>query len=91
MRSRIWVPVIALFVLVALATAHLDERRRQDERRGFPFAPDEHWDGYQTWTPERNFRQPWPMPLRFTVDRPGKCEVRCVRSGREYRCKEYRC
>jgi hypothetical protein len=91
MRSRIWIPVIALFVLVALATAHVDERRRQDERRGFPFGPDEHWDGYRTWTPERNFRGPWPMPDRFTVDRPGTCEVRCVRSGREYRCKEYRC
>jgi len=91
MRSRLWVPVIALFVLVSLATAHVDEQRRQDERRGFPFSPDEHWDGYRTWTPDRNFRQPWPMSDRFTVDRPGNCEVRCVRAGREYKCREYRC
>jgi hypothetical protein len=58
MRSRLWVPVIALFVLVSLATAHVDERRRQDERRGFPFSPEEHWDGYRTWTPDRNFHIP---------------------------------
>jgi hypothetical protein len=92
MRSLIWLPVIVLFVLVALATAHVDEQRRQDQRRGFPFSPEEHWDGYRTWRPDRNFRQPWPMPDRFIVDRPGNCEVRCTRSGRgEYKCREYRC
>ena len=91
MRSLIWLPVIALLVLLALVTAHVDERRRHDERRGFPFSSEEHWDGYRTWTPDRNFRRPWPMPDRFTVDRPGNCEVRCVQSGREYQCREYRC
>jgi hypothetical protein len=92
MRSLIRLPVIALLVLLALVTAHVDERRRHDERRGFPFSPEEYWDGYRTWTPDRNFRRPWPWPDRFTVDKPGKCEVRCVRSGRgEYKCREYRC
>jgi hypothetical protein len=91
MRSLIRLPVIALLVLLALAAAHVDERRRRDKRRGFPFSPEEHWDGYRTWMPDRNFRQPWPWPDRFTVDRPGNCEVRCVRSGRAYQCREYRC
>ena len=73
-----------------LTKCHLDERRRHNELWGFPFSSEEHWDGYRTWTPDRNFRQPWPMPDRFTVDRQGNCEVRCVRSGRgEYKCREY--
>jgi hypothetical protein len=91
MRSLIRFPVIALLVLVALTTAHADDRRRGDERRGFPFSSEERWDGYRTWKPDRDVRRQWPWPDRFTVDRPGKCEVRCVRSGREYHCKEYRC
>jgi hypothetical protein len=31
------------------------------------------------------------MPNQFTIDKRGKCEVRCERHGREYKCKEYRC
>jgi hypothetical protein len=63
-----------------------------DERRGSPFPPNEHWDGYRTWRPERDRRGRGPAwPDRFTIDRPGKCEVRCERRGREYRCREYRC
>jgi hypothetical protein len=62
-----------------------------DDRRGFPFPADEHWEGYRTWTPDRySRRRGLVMPDRFTIDRPGKCEVRCVREGRSYKCKEYR-
>jgi hypothetical protein len=90
--TRCWLIGWALALMLAtLAGAHADERRRGDERRGFPFSSEEHWEGSRTWMPDRNVRQQWPWPDRFTVDRPGKCEVRCVRSGREYRCQEYRC
>jgi len=63
-----------------------------DERRGSPFPPDEHWEGSRTWRPERDRR--WrerELPDHFIIDKPGKCEVRCERSGRSYRCQEYRC
>jgi hypothetical protein len=84
---------ILLLALLALASvpADADERRRGDERRGFPFSEEERWDGYRTWRPDRQTRRQWPWPDRFTVDRHGNCEVRCVRSGREYKCREYRC
>jgi len=79
------------FMLVALAGAHADERRRSDERRGFPFSPEERWEGYRKWKPDHHFRRQWPWPDRFTLDRPGKCEVRCERVGLGYKCREYRC
>ena len=85
---------ILLLILLALATvpAGADDRRHRDERRGFPFSEEERWDGYRTWKPDRQTRRQWPWPDRFTVDRHGNCEVRCVRSGRgEYKCREYRC
>ncbi len=79
-----------VFMLVTLAGAQADERRREGERQGFPFTS-ERWEGSRDWKPDRNFRRQWPWPDHFTVDRPGKCEVRCERSGRTYRCREYRC
>ena len=45
--------------------------------------------GDPPWKPDR--RRGLVMPDRFTIDKPGKCEVRCERRGREYKCKEYRC
>jgi hypothetical protein len=63
-----------------------------DDRRGSPFPADEHWEGSRTWRPERDrrgYRQ--QLPDRFTIDKPGKCEVICERRGREYKCREYRC
>jgi Ni/Co efflux regulator RcnB len=78
------------FMLVALVDAHADERRRGHEQRGFPFSS-EHWEGWRRWTPDRHQRRRGDLPDRFTIDKPGKCEVRCERSGRSYRCKEYRC
>jgi hypothetical protein len=83
--------LLTLFVLLAFAPASADDRRHRDERRGFPFSEEERWDGYRTWKPDRQTRRQWPMPDRFTVDRHGNCEVRCVRVGREYTCREYRC
>jgi Ni/Co efflux regulator RcnB len=77
------------FMLVALVEAHADERRRGDARQDAPFSS-EHWDGWKKWTPDRRTRRRG-LPDDFTIDKPGKCEVRCVRSGRSYRCKEYRC
>jgi hypothetical protein len=63
-----------------------------DERRGSPFDTKDHWEGYRTYRPERP--RGWrdrDLPERFTIDKPGKCEVQCVREGRNYKCKEYRC
>jgi Ni/Co efflux regulator RcnB len=77
-------------MLVALVEAHADERRRGHEPRDFPFSS-EHWDGWREWTPDRQQRRHWHLPDHFTIDKPGKCEVRCERVGREYRCREYRC
>jgi hypothetical protein len=74
---------------VLLCTVSLGDA---DERRSSPLSADEHWEGYRTWRPDRDRR--WrgrELPDRFTIERPGKCEVRCERSGRSYRCKEYRC
>jgi hypothetical protein len=68
---------ILLLVLFALAPAHADERR------GFSFGS-ERWEGTREWKPDRHFRRQWPWADRFTVDRPGKCEVRCRRVGNEY-------
>ena len=76
-------------LLFALAPAYADERRY--ERRGFPFSSEEHWDGDRRWTPDRRTRRQWPWPDRFTVDKPGKCEVQCRRVGSNYKCREYRC
>jgi hypothetical protein len=79
------------FMLVAFVEAHADERRRGDARQDSPFSS-EHWDGWKKWTPDRRTRrrgEDWPD--NFTIDKRGKCEVRCERSGCSYRCKEYRC
>ena len=66
--------------------------RDPDDRRASPFPADEHREGSRTRTPARaSRRRGLVMPDQFTVDRPGKCEVRCVREGRSYKCKEYRC
>jgi hypothetical protein len=76
-------------MLVVLGDTHADERRRGHESRDFPFSS-EHWEGWKRWTPDRRTRQRG-LPDDFTIDKPGKCEVRCVRSGHSYRCREYRC
>jgi Ni/Co efflux regulator RcnB len=78
------------FMLVALVDAHADERGRGHEQRDSPFSS-EHWEGSRKWTPDRHQRRRGDVPDRFTIDKPGKCEVRCVREGRSYRCTEYRC
>jgi hypothetical protein len=79
------------FLLVTVAGAHADERWRGDERRRFPFT-DERWEGSRDWTPDRELRRRWrEPPERIIIDKPGKCEIRCERSGRTYRCREYRC
>jgi hypothetical protein len=81
---------VLLLTLLVVASAHADERWRSDERGGFPFGT-ERFEGSRQWKPDRDLRRRWPWPDRFTIDRPGKCEVRCVRVGREYKCREYRC
>ena len=74
---------------VLLCTASLSYT---DERRGSPFDTNDHWQGYRIYRPERlrGWREQ-DLPDQFTIDKPGKCEVRCVRDGRNYKCKEYRC
>ena len=51
------------------------------------------WEGYRPYQPERP--RGWyerDLPDRFTIDKPGKCEVRCEYDGRgRYKCREYRC
>jgi hypothetical protein len=77
-------------MLVVLVDAHADERGRGHEQRDSPFSS-EHWEGWRKWTPDRKTRRRGDLPDNFTIDKPGKCEVRCERAGRSYRCKEYRC
>jgi hypothetical protein len=77
-------------MLVVWGDAYADERRRGDEPRDFPFSS-EPWEGWRTWTPDRRTRRRGELPDHFTIDNPGKCEVRCERVGRSYRCQEYRC
>jgi hypothetical protein len=88
--KRWWIGCCLGLLLCTLGVSHADERGRDGERRGFPFSS-ERWEGSRDWKPDRNVRRQWPWPDGFTVDRPGKCEVRCERSGRTYRCREYRC
>jgi hypothetical protein len=63
-----------------------------DDRRGSPFSSEDRWDGTRTYRPERprGWRE-HHLPDRFTIDKPGKCEVICERIGRAYKCREYRC
>jgi len=77
-------------LLIISVDVRADERWHGHERWGFPFSS-EHWEGSRKWTPDRQQRRHWDWPDRFTIDKRGKCEVRCERSGRSYRCKEYRC
>ncbi len=76
-------------MLIASVDGHADARRRRNEQRDFPFSS-EHWEGWKRWTPDRRTRRRG-LPDEFTIEKPGKCEVRCVRSGNSYRCREYRC
>ena len=87
---RWWIGSCLGVLLCALSVGHADERWHSHERRGFPFSS-ERWEGSRDWKPDRQMRRAWPWPDNFVVDRPGKCEVRCERSGRTYRCREYRC
>jgi hypothetical protein len=82
-----WWSGACLGVLLGLATVSYPE-----DRRGSPFPDNEHWEGSRTWRPDRDRRgRGQPLPDRFTIDKPGKCEVICERIGREYKCREYRC
>jgi hypothetical protein len=82
-----WIMAVCLTVLLCTVTVGYT-----DDRRGSPFSTDEHWQGYRTYRPERH--RGWgerDLPDQLTIDKPGKCEVRCVREGGRYKCKEYRC
>jgi hypothetical protein len=87
---RWWIGCCLGLLLCAVAVGHADEPWREGERRGFPFSS-ERWEGTREWKPDRELRRPWDWPDRVIIDRPGKCEVRCERSGRNYKCREYRC
>jgi hypothetical protein len=88
--TRWWIGCCLGLLLCTLGVGHADERGRDGEQRGFPFTS-ERWEGSRDWKPDRQLRRRWPWPDHFVVDKPGKCEVRCERSGRTYRCREYRC
>jgi hypothetical protein len=77
------------FMLVTLTGAHAEDRWRSHQERDFPYT--ERFEGERRWDARRAMPRGWDMPDRIVIDRPGKCEVRCERRGREYRCKEYRC
>ena len=76
--------------LVVNGVPRADVTRRRGNNRdqqGFPLT--ERWEGSRDWKPDMprgSYR-----PDRLIIDRPGQCAVRCERSGREYRCREYRC
>jgi hypothetical protein len=80
---------IGLCLCVLLSTVSIGSA---EDRRGSPFPSDEHWQGTRTWRPDQDRRyRGQPLPDRFTIDKPGKCEVICERVGRQYKCREYRC
>jgi hypothetical protein len=85
-----WIGCCLGLLLCSLNISYADERRRDGDLGNFPFS-NERWEGSRDWKPDRRERRRWPWPDNFVVDRPGKCEVRCERSGRTYRCREYRC
>jgi hypothetical protein len=87
---RWWIGGCLGVLLCIVAMGHADERWRDDDRRGFPFSS-KRWEGTREWRPGRELRRRGDWPDRIIIDRPGKCEVRCERHGREYRCREYRC
>jgi hypothetical protein len=83
--KRSWIGFCLGVLLCTVSIGSADDRRS-------PFSSDEHWEGSRTWRPEqdrRGYRQ--ELPDRFTIDKPGRCEVICERVGREYKCREYRC
>jgi hypothetical protein len=85
---RWWIGCCLGMLLCVLGVGHADDRWRDRDRSWSPFS-DERWEGSRDWRPGRRERRSWPD--HFVVDKPGKCEVRCERSGRTYRCREYRC
>lgn len=88
MRKLIWVAVgVVLLCLLPMGHAQETWRGSYRDQQGFPFT--ERWEGTKSWRP--NIPPGSYRPDRLIIDRPGKCEVRCQRSGREYRCREYRC
>jgi hypothetical protein len=88
--KRWWIGCCLGVLLCAVSIGHADERRRDGDLGKFPFSH-ERWEGSRDWQPDRRERRSWPWPDNFVVDKPGKCEVRCERSGGTYRCREYRC
>jgi hypothetical protein len=83
--KRWWIGLCLCLVLCTVTVGYTEDRR------GSPF-PDERFEGTRTWRPERDRHyRGKDLPDRFTIDKPGKCEVICERIGREYKCREYRC
>jgi hypothetical protein len=85
-----WIGCCLGLLLCAIGVSYADERRRDGDRREFPFS-NERWEGSRDWKPNRQERRSLGSSDRVIIDRPGKCEVRCERLGRTYRCREYRC
>jgi hypothetical protein len=55
-----------------------------------PFPADEQGEGDGTWRLNRDRRgDRQPLPARFTLDKPGTCEVMGQRLGRAYTGGEY--
>jgi hypothetical protein len=75
--------------LVVNGAPRADVTRRRGNNRDQQGCPlTERWEGSRDWKPDMprgSYR-----PDRLIIVRPGQCEVRCERSGREYRCREYR-
>jgi hypothetical protein len=79
--------ILALLLCTLAPVSAGDRWRGDDYNRWAPYGS-ERFEGSRTWKP-REWR--WDGPDHVIIDKPGKCEVRCERVGREYRCKEYRC
>jgi hypothetical protein len=83
--------LLSLVVLFMASPVVADGRRHREPPQGYPFA-DEIVEGEYLWRPDWRPRSIPPWPRRFTVDKEGRCEVRCERTdGWAYTCRSYRC
>jgi hypothetical protein len=96
---RTAISLLCLFMMLGGGIGYASEmdtwRQEQEQIRR---DHDRFWDDHQRWkdrerSAQESRRERSTLPDRITIEKPGKCEVRCTRvhSTGEYKCREYRC